>query len=456
MLWAIVASVTAVLLTAGGVTAYTVLAGGGVTLDAQLPADSVAYGEINLDPPAGQKVAALRFFRHFHDLNVREDSTDLVSGLLEPLLDTPASKQQFNDNVKPWLGKHAAFAVDPQGNTSEPIAVIDSTDAAKARAGLAALRRQSQDQLGYVVTDHVVVLARSEAVAQRALDDAGKASLHGNSTFQQDLKSVGDDGVVTVWLDVAHSAQLGSLAGLPGADSPDLSKADLRGRVVANVRFTDSTADLVIRAIGTGGTVTGDAVGPRLAKLPDDTAVAVALGGGDELVRRAYRQLDQAGLHDELTSMENNSGLKLPDDVAALVGSSTVLAVGGNSDQPDFGVISRTDDTDRAKTAAERLSAKLGVTDAITVRPVADGTVLASSSDYADKLAASGGLGDSELFRATMPDLNGAQFAVYVDLQQTAKLGGAPLSGAGSELRAFGLTVSTQGDTSTMHLRLVV
>jgi hypothetical protein len=459
MLWSIVASATAVLLTAGGVTAYTLLAGGGVTLDAQLPADSVAYAEINLDPPASQKVAALRFFHHFRDLNVREDAADLISGLVEPLLDTAEVRQQYDQNVKPWVGKHAAFGIDPQGDAVEPIAVVESTDPAKARAGLDALRRQAKDaadQVGYVVTDKFVVLARSEAVARNAISDAAKASLHGNNTFQQDLKSVGDDGVFTAWLDLGRSAKLGSLAGVPGADSADVSKVDLRGRVVVNLRFTDSTADLTMRAIGTGEAPTGDAVGPRLAKLPDDTAVAVALSGGDKLVRQTYKRLDEAGLHDQLTSLENDLGISLPDDLAALVGSTTVFAVGGSSDQPDFGVVARTDDADGAKRAAERLSAKLGLDAGITVRSGADGTVLASSSDYADKLTGAGGLGNSDLFRAALPDLDGAQFVIYVDLQRVAKLADEPVSAGRSELRAFGMTTSTQGDISTVHLRLVV
>jgi hypothetical protein len=119
-------------------------------------------------------------------------------------------------------------------------------------------------------------------------------------------------------------------------------------------------------------------------------------------------------------------------------------------------VISRTNDTDGAKTAAERLAAKLGVTNGVTVRSVADGTVLASTSDYADKLAGSGGLGNSDLFKAALPDLNGAQFVIYVDVQRAAKLGDSPAGGAGSEVRAVGMTSSTQAGSSTVHLRVVV
>jgi hypothetical protein len=367
------------------------------------------------------------------------------------------TQRQYTDNIKPWLGKHAAAATDPQGSRAEPIAVIESTDAAKARAGLDALRRQGDGQFGYVVKGNVVVLARSDAVAQTAITDAGKSSLHDNDTFRQDLKSIGDDGVLTGWVDLARSGQLGSLASIPGTGSADVNKADLRGRAVAAVRFTDSTADLVVRAIGAGEGPTGEAVGPRLAKLPDDTAVAAALGGGDKLVRQTYQRLDQAGFGDQLRSLEKSTGLSLPDDLAALVGSTTVVAAGGAAGRVEVGAISRTNDVDRAKAAAERLSNKLGGAATLTVRPVADGTVFANSSDYADKLAASGGLGNSELFRAALPDVNGAQLAIYVDVQRTAKFAtDAETSGLGTEVRAYGITVNAQGDVSTAHLRLVV
>ncbi|MEN3361382.1 MAG: hypothetical protein V7637_5364 [Mycobacteriales bacterium] len=462
-LWAVVASATAVALTAGGVTAYTLLAGSGVTLDTQLPGDSVAYAEVNLDPPAGQKVAALRFFHHFADLHVQENSPDLLEGLFEPLLDSPDTQRQYRENIKPWVGKHAAVAVDPQGDRGEMVVVIEATDTGKASTGLDTMRRQTHEQFGYVIKDKIVVLASSAAVAQAAVTAAGNSSLHDNKTFQGDVKSVGDGGILTAWADLAHLDKLTGLtgltgpAGLPGggaASGVDLPKAT--GRAVASLKFTDNTADVVFRTFGTQQVPAGEAVGPRLGTLPEDTAIAVALSGGDRLVKQAYQQLKDAGLADEITSVEKNLGMSLPDDLAALVGSTTVVAVGGSSGAPAFGAIAKTADVDRAKTAAEKVSNKIGESRGLTVRSVGDSTVFASSPDYASKLAGNGGLGNSDLFKSAMPELAGAQFAVYVDVHGVGQLGGGNLSGPGAQLRAFGLTATTQGSDSTVHLRLVV
>ena len=49
------------MLAAGGVYAYSALSGGPAQLATHTPGDAVAYLEVNLDPPAAQKVAAIRF-----------------------------------------------------------------------------------------------------------------------------------------------------------------------------------------------------------------------------------------------------------------------------------------------------------------------------------------------------------------------------------------------------------
>jgi hypothetical protein len=459
-LWAVVAAGTAVLLTAGGVTAYGLLAGKSVALDTRVPSDVVAYAEISLDPPAGQKVAALRFFRHFPDAHVGNDSGSLIDSLVEPLISDSSARQVFTDDIKPWLGKHAAFAADPQGSRTEPIVVLDSTDSAKARSGLRALQEKlgPENKVGYVIADGVVVLARTQGVAQAAIDAAGAGSLHDNTTFRQDVKALGEDGVFTAWLDLSRYAELAKLAvPVAGQPQPSIDTSNISGRMVASLRFTDSTADLLVRTFGSSqSTPAAASVAPLMANLPDDTAAAVALTGGDRAVRSAYDQLKKAGLDHELTSLQDDLQLTLPDDIAALVGSSTVLAFAGSPHAVQFGIVSRTDDVARARRAADRLASKIQSGTSVTVRSVASGTVLANSPDYAAKLAGSGGLGGSALFKSTLPDLDGSQFAAYVDLQRTADLEGEPLPASERALRAIGLTYSAHGDQSSMHLRAVV
>lgn len=460
-LWAVVAAGTAVVLTAGGVTAYGLLAGKSVALDSRVPADVAAYAEVSLDPPAGQKVAALRFFRHFPDLKVGGESGSLIDSLVEPMIADPQERRLFTDNIKPWLGKRAAFAADPQGSRTESIVVLESTDSTKARSGLDAVNRQArpEDRVGYVITDGVAVLGRTQAVAQAAVDAAAAGSLHGNDTFRQDIKAVGEDGVFTAWVDLSRAGDLTKLAvpSAAGAPQPRIDTADVHGRLVASLRFTDTSADVLVRGFGVARSAGGGvSVAPLLANLPADTAAALALSGGDRLVRSAYQQAEKAGLDRALSSLHDSLGLTLPDDIAALVGSSTVLAVAGTPHHVDFGMVSRTDDIDGARRAAQRLASKIRPGTAVSVRPVAAGTVLANSAGYADQLAGSGGLGGTPLFRAALPELDGAQLAGYVDLQRTADLGGAPLPESERAARAIGLTYAAQGDQITMHVRMVV
>lgn len=452
MLWAGVAAATAVALTAGGVYAYTALSGGGAALAAKVPADVVGYAELNLDPPAGQKVSTIRFFRNFPDLQVGSDSGSIVDSLVEPLIGNPEERRRFTEGIKPWLGKHVAVVADPQGERVRPVVVAETTDAARTRSGLDKLNAaepDAGDRVGYVIDGDVVILAEQQAIAETAQRDAAAGALEGNETFKSDVGQVGDEGVLTAWVDLARAARYDT--GREGSTA-----VDAQGRLAASLRFTDTTADLLVRTFGNPAKAGTEVVGPRLRTLPADTAGAVALSGGDELVRQAYRQLETAGLEDELDSAARDAGLRLPDDLVALAGSSTVLAVGGTESQPDVGTVSRTGDPDRARQAAEKVLAQLHGSQSVTMRSVPDGTVLASSAQYADKLTASGALGESEQFKAALPDLDKAQVAVYVDIRRAAELAAEPLPDSTRALRSFGITATSSGDSSTVRMRLVV
>ncbi len=172
-------------------------------------------------------------------------------------------------------------------------------------------------------------------------------------------------------------------------------------------------------------------------------------------MRSAYEQLEKVGLGPTLEKAERDSGLRLPDDVAALVGSRTVVAFGGDRDQAGFGAVSTTDDPAGARRAADKILRKLGEDSSLTVRSTADGTVLANSPAYADELTGDGTLGEQQLFKDTLPDLDSATAVVYVDVRKVAELSGERVPDEGKAVSSFGLTVSTSGDGSGIHPRLV-
>jgi len=66
-----------------------------------------------------------------------------------------------------------------------------------------------------------------------------------------------------------------------------------------------------------------------------------------------------------------------------------------------------------------------------------------------------GGLGRQQLFTDSLPDLDRATAVVYVDLQKAADISGDELPSQVAALRSVGLTASSTGDESDIHLRLV-
>jgi hypothetical protein len=451
-MWIAVSAGTVIILGAASVGAYTLLSGSGTTLDNKVPADAVAYAEVNLDPPAGQKVAALRYLKHFPTLKVQDNASTLLDGLLDNIFPSPADRQRFVKDVQPWLGKHAAVAGDPQGDKIQPVVVLDATDTGKAKTGLADLAKEQP--FGFVVGDGTVTIAETQDIAQQAADGAGRSSLSGNSTYQDDVKAVGGDGgVITGWASFDAAAKyLPPQAGQTALDS-------LKGaRLAMSLKFTDTTADLTLKTFGGKAPKSTGTVGDKVGKLPDDTAVAVGLSGGDQLVRDGYAALQKAGFSSVLENALSKYNLQLPDDLATLVGSQTVVAVGGSGGDIQAGVITKTDNPSRARQVAEELLTDVGDSNVTIVQQqTSDGLALASSQDYLGKLTGGGGLGNTDGYRKAVPDAGSAQFVVYVDVQRSIGLeNSGALPASIQPLKAVGLTASATGDTSTVHLRLVV
>jgi hypothetical protein len=426
----VIATATAVVLTAGGVYAYTALSGGPAALAEHTPGDAVGYLEVNLDPPAAQKVAAIRFLHKFPAAKAGDENGSLIESVVEPLLPDAKTKRRFAENIKPWLGKHAAVAADPQDGKIQTVIIAETTDEAKTRAGLDrfnAEQTKDAEKVRYAFADGLVYLAQTQQAAETAARDGRSGTLAGNGTFTADVEKVGADGILTFWADLAGAATF---------DPED--DASAQGRLAGSLRFSDTTADLRVRALGNPAKTGTQAVGPPLAKLPADTAAAFGLSGGDTLVRSAYEQLEKVGLGSTLEKAAQDSGLRLPDDVAALVGSATVVAFGGTREDGGFGVVSTTDDPAGARRVVDKILRKVDEDSSLTVRNTPDGTVLATSPEYADQLTGDGTLGEQQLFKDTLPDLDSATAVVYVDVRRVAELSDRQLPDEGKAVSRSG------------------
>jgi hypothetical protein len=103
-----------------GGTGYAVasyLSGGGPQPVEVLPADTLAFAKLDLDPAADQEAdqeaAVAPLLQQFPDLGAGGDDGDLRSTLVTPLLEENPWGLSYDGDVEPWLGDRMAVAAVP-------------------------------------------------------------------------------------------------------------------------------------------------------------------------------------------------------------------------------------------------------------------------------------------------------------------------------------------------------
>lgn len=443
-----------------------------------LPADTVGYVSLDLDPSGAQKIAALKLagkFPAFEDHVGLAPEDDLRRWVLEELvLGAPDCDVDFDRQVAPWLGDRVALAAVGTEDTV-PVAVLQVTDAGEADAGLADLMAcgataGEEPDAGWVVEGDWLVLAETEETARRVVTDAAEATLADDADFRHWSEAAGDPGILMAYAapeagealagmfeDLAEAPGdaaegLGELAepSLPGlgmltggllgscagAGSPDAAQEQLRAfqGAAATLRFSDAGLELEVAA-DAGFAVEGepaDAVGT----LPADTAVAVGFGvpdGWSDLVAERLQEACGPDFDPDAAFLELSeaTGLDIPSDLEALLGDSVAVAIGGDLD-PEA-LVNSEDPSDLPVALKlrgdggeiEKVLDKLRANPALPVpaellesEVSEDGVVLGLDPAFRAEAAKDGGLGADGTFRALVPDADRAAGVVYLNLDR--------------------------------------
>ena len=220
--------VAAVVLAGGGVWAWTAFFAQGPQPAEALPDSTLAYVSIDLDPPGQQKVEAIKTLRKFPAFrdNVGLDTDDDVrKEIFSSLQDEGLCENvDYADDVEPWLGDRAAFAlVDQDKDQPVPVFVVQIKDQDGAEDGLKKLTAcasdasGSEDDLGgYAFNGDWVVLAETEAIAQDVVDAADDGNLSDDGDYTKWTDAVGDPGIVTMYAAPEAGDALLQLSGLSG------------------------------------------------------------------------------------------------------------------------------------------------------------------------------------------------------------------------------------------------
>jgi Protein of unknown function (DUF3352) len=494
---AIVASVVAVVILAGGgFAAWRFLSGGGPRPAEVLPDSTFAVVSLDLDPSGGQKIEAIKTLRKFPSFRehtgVRPDS-DVVKAIFDETVGKECKDVDYAKDVKPWIGQRAALGgVELDKGKPLPVVALQIGDKAAATKGftkLAACAKASgEDDFGYNVGDDYALISDSTAHAA-AIAAAGKTSpLSEDASYQKWTEAAGGPGILNGYLSPhagqlikdTFSEELGA-AGKGAGKQLDKAIADFKG-AGATLQFKDGGLELSMAGGGVKDVSSKD-VGDHVDGLPKDTA-AVLAGAVDGKkisagIDSAFEGLGSVGgmfggsTADMRAEVEKETGVRLPADVVTLLGDSFSISVGGDApadldkvrssaDVP-VGYLVRGDDA-KIKDVVDRIQKSTGarLEDLPATFDTADGkAVLATNPDYAKQLLGKGSLGSTDTFKDVVPHAGDSPFVFYLSLDNgwskpvadaARKSGDKDEREFASDLEAFkALGASAWNDGSTSH-----
>ncbi|MEO5665786.1 MAG: DUF3352 domain-containing protein [Nocardioides sp.] len=354
-----------------------------------MPAGTLGYVSIDLDPSGGQKIEAIQTLRKFpafkEEIGLETDD-DLREKLFEEIVKSGECEGlDYAKDVEPWLGDRAAVgAADLGGDTPAPIVVVQVKDAGKAEAGLDRLlevcgggvtsdAEADEEMGGWVVSGDWVVISQTEADAQKVVDATEEGSLAEDADFKRWTAEAGEPGIMSMYAAPAAgeymSRYLGDMAGMgaafgmpvpgeefdsgssgfsesmPGEEPsvpPEIEQAlaDFDG-AAATMRFDDGAVelemaysdyqkDLTENFLGAGGV-------EMVEGLPDDTVAAFGLGFTDGWAQAMLDYLetssgDAMDMDELIAEAEAETGLDLPADIETLLGEGIAVGLGSGID----------------------------------------------------------------------------------------------------------------------------
>ncbi len=469
----LVGGLAAVLLLGGaGVFAAQQLSGSGLQPADVLPGDSFGYVRLDIDPSAGQKIAAVRFLSKLPQVKDTLGADDPRKKLWELAAkdagDDCVSKLSYDSDIAPWLGDRVGAAIRPGGTADKPnvavaIQVKDEDRAKESLTRIFACDKSGDSELrmkdGYAIVTPA-------GLGDATLAAAAKSTLAQNATFKDDMAALGEQGVLSAWFDLGSG--LKEVQNLSAMGAP--VGADAKGRLAAALRFDPDYVELagVVRGATGAKSVSGN--GTELANLPDDTAAALHVSGADKALDTTWPQIEKQlqtlgqaeGESDMLGQIEQGLGVRFPDDLKVLLGSSFTLALPQqdfSSDTPVVGGKIVSSDPKRAEELLDQLD-QLAGGGLLTHSADGNKVYVATQPDYAAKLKAGGKLGESDAFKTALGDVTTSNLALFVDLDKLEKLylGDVdPDQKAFVEaLRSLGLNAKTTGDgEASFSLRVV-
>lgn len=411
----------------GGATvfAFDRLGGGGAQPEAAMPATTIAFAKVDLDPSSSQKVDAIRFLKKFPNTDSLREDMDLRKWFFEEASKNSDHKNDWSE-VEQWLGDRAGAGLVPgtEGASPRYAVVLAVTDKEKAQAYLPKMTDSNGQSCE--VGDEWMTCSDSSENLRAVVDATAAGTLADSETYQADLDELGEAGIASAWMDLTQVAEVaksmpgsaglvnpgltkpgttlpgGTTGGLPGAASnvalattagvsaaPASTEQELwnqmQGRLATTLRFDGPNLELVGKVKDLSETYSRNAdAGTDIGRLPADTIGAVSANGLGSQLTKSWPEIEKqitsttdalgssgSASTDPLAAFEKQTGLKLPEDLAKALGERTTLAVASDGKQPkvalmtdgDRGVLQKVVDlTQKSQTPPKRTPSGPGIT----------------------------------------------------------------------------------------------
>ncbi|WP_164477862.1 DUF3352 domain-containing protein [Nocardioides pantholopis] len=199
----------AALLGAGAVGAWWYSATGPQPAEA-LPASTLGYASLDLDPSGGQKLDALRTLKKFpaiaDEFGLDGDVGDIdVAQKVVELIESESGCEglDYADDVEPWLGDRLAMGLVDAGE-DEPVSVfvVQVTDGDAAEEGVETLDEcagGTSEPTGRVVVGDWMLVAQNQEIAEKVAEATEEGSLADDETFQRWIDEAGGAGIASVY-----------------------------------------------------------------------------------------------------------------------------------------------------------------------------------------------------------------------------------------------------------------
>lgn len=372
---------TFAIIAGGGAFAFSQLSGGGAQPHDVLPSTVQAYARLDLDPSASQKIALFKLLRKLPDAAKElgdPETSDLRKLVIEEFVADTCTNVDYEQDVEPWLGQRIGIGADLEAQTLLVAAQV--TDEKSARAGIDTLAECGGEDIGLAFLDGYAIISDSQKTVDDSLDATAKKSLGATTAFTAAMGELGEQGILSAWVDGDSIAKALPELGVPAEEIEQLGEI---GTMAYALRVDGNAIELA----GIGGMPESftELDATPISELPADTVVAVSLSGlGSQVADQYDTFLDQmfrlepptvspiesdplsgvdpeileqmdpetrarydeyldssspssnpfasdpfaAGPEDLINSFESEFGLTIPDDLETLLGDTFTMAVG--------------------------------------------------------------------------------------------------------------------------------